>query len=290
LETQQSELQRAKWGALGAYGLRLDGVDEAAALLVDVPTDWPRLRLERGIGLASADADVLSDSSARLILKSGGEIVLEREPSLATIRTPSALRIAEVVHPYLAPVAAVLAYWHGRESFHGAAITVDGGAWGLLGDRGDGKSSLAAWFALNGVAVVCDDMLIVDREQAFAGPRSVDLRQDAAQELGAGEALGTVGARQRWRLALETHSAALPLNGWVFLGWDRDVAVERVTAAERLKALSHNRGVAVPPTDPALLLELASLPAWRFARPKRWSGIAESAERLLETLAADSRR
>jgi hypothetical protein len=268
----------------GAYGLRIEGLDGASRLLVPVPEAWPRLRLEHEPTDPGPVRDGISNDSARMTLAGGGMIEVERPRGLATIRTSRRLDAAALVHPYLAPIAAVLAYWHRHESFHGAAIVVDGGAWGLLGGRHDGKSSLAAWMALHGGDVLCDDMIVVDGSNAFTGPRSLDLRGEAAEHLGAGEPLGVVGARERWRLELPQRGASVPLRGWVFLAWADRVELGELPPAGRLSGLSAHRGIRVPPNNPVLLLELAALPAWRFARPRAWEQLGSSCDLLLEAL------
>ena len=105
------------------------------------------------------------------------------------------------MHPYLAPVALVMARWLGREGFHGGGIVAGGGVWGVLGDKTAGKSTTLAWLAREGVGVVSDDVLVIDGGTALAGPRSVDLREEAAERLGVGEPMGRVGQRERWRFS-----------------------------------------------------------------------------------------
>ena len=127
--------------------------------------------------------------------------------------------------------------WLGREGFHGGGIVVDGGVWAVLGDKTAGKSTTLAWLARAGVGVVSDDVLIVDGETVLAGPRSIDLREEAAERLGTGELIGRVGARDRWRVTLAPIAAELPLRGWITLEWGEAVAVEPIRGAERLRAL-----------------------------------------------------
>ncbi len=67
----------------------------------------------------------------------------------------------------------------GRRSFHTGAFVASGGAWGILGGRDDGKSTMLAWLAVHGHEIVCDDVLIVGQGDALAGPRCIDLRQSA---------------------------------------------------------------------------------------------------------------
>jgi hypothetical protein len=136
----------------------------------------------------------------------------------------------ELVHPHLAPGAAVLARWLGRETLHAGAVLAGGGAWAMLGDRESGKSSTLDWLAAHGHPVLADDLLVLDGSDVLAGPRCIDLRADAAQRLGAGEPLGVVGTRERWRLRLGPLASSAPLRGWGILDWGDDVAVEPVRA------------------------------------------------------------
>src|SRR4051794_16117268 len=115
---------------LGAYGLRLEGLDEAAALLLEADPGWPSLLVETRQGQIDDAPDEVGPDHASLRLRTGGRIQVERQEGRAVISTPRVLRPLEIVHPYLAPVAAVMAYWSGRESFHGGAVSVDGAAWG----------------------------------------------------------------------------------------------------------------------------------------------------------------
>lgn len=279
----ESRRARAR-GEVGAYGLRLENVEQARPLLVDAPPAWPRLRVHSKIGTSEAELDSLSERAALLRLQNGGEIRLDRELGSATFVLPHRLGSAELVHPLLAPVAAVMAYWLGRESFHAGGFVADGRVWGLLGERGSGKSTTVARLALDGVAIACDDLLVVEGETAFAGPRAVDLRGDAAEQLGAGESLGVVGARERWRLRLGPVPSSLELAGWIFLTWGERVQAVPIAPVERLARLHENRGINVPPRDPARLLDLAALPCWELSRPEGWASLPHAVECLLETI------
>jgi hypothetical protein len=190
------------------------------------------------------------------------------------------------VHPYLAPAAAVIARWMGRESMHAGAFAVDGRALGVVGTREAGKSSTLAWLARDGIDVLCDDMLIVDGPRPLAGPRSIDLRRDAAERLGAGEPIGVTGARERWRLRLAPLARGATLAGWVFLAWGERVEVRQLPGPERLARLAAERGLRLPPARPDALLELTSLPAWELRRPRGWESLPAAADRLLALASA----
>jgi hypothetical protein len=245
---------------LGAYGIRLRGLEAAADLLVPVDAAVP-----------AYDVD--------------SRLVIDRQAQTASFQLSRVLRADEIVHPYLAPAAAVIGRWLGRESVHAGAVAVDGRALGVVGTREAGKSSTLAWLALSGSTVLCDDLLVIEHARALSGPRSIDLREDAAARLGAGEPIGLTGARERWRLTLSPAPPDPELVGFVFLAWGDRVEVRSLGAAERLARLAPQRGLRLEPTRPEAILELASRPAWEISRPRRWAALPEVGARLLELAA-----
>jgi hypothetical protein len=268
-------------GPGGAYGFRLSGIDGARKLLVDAAPDWPAIRIEREVGRATGHGDFLDGDRAAIRLENGGEILLERRAATALFRMPAATSDHEIVHPYLAPAAAIAARWHGRESFHAGAFVTAGGAWALLGDKGAGKSSTLAALASRGHTILCDDVLVVADEVGLAGPRTLDLRGEPARHFGVGRPLGKIGARERWRVQLGQSPAAAALRGWFFLAWGDRVELEPLGPAQRLVRLAGGRAVRVPSTTPEALLTLASFPAWELRRPRGWDSLDPSLDRLL---------
>lgn len=272
--------------ARGAYGFALRGIEGVDDLLVRAPASWPVLDIVRSSGWDAPSLDRLGDEKAELRLHGGGCIRIARSPLRATFATPSPLGDAELVHPLLGAAAAVASHWLGREAFHAGAVVLAGGAWGLVGDRGTGKSSTLAWLGAHGADVASDDLLVVDGTTLFAGPRSVDLRAEPAAQLGAGEHLGRIGRRERWRVRLSAVAPELPLRGWVLLGWGDRLEVRRLPGGVRLAELARQRALKVPPLHPESLLELAALPAWELRRPRRWNSLADAARLLLGTVEA----
>jgi hypothetical protein len=271
-------------GGVGAYGLRLENVRRAGSLLVPASPSWPHLVVRRRIGHGEAEGEWMTSEAAVVALKTGGEIRIDRRRSEALFVLPRPLGTQELVHPLLAPVAAVAAYWFGRESFHAAAFVTGRIAWGLIGDRGAGKSTMVARLALDGVGIACDDMLILEGDRVHVAPRSVDLRRDAAEQLGAGEPLGVVGARERWRLRVPPVPQELKLGGWVCLAWGERVEAVPLRGPDRLLRLHESLGTKVPPRDPSALLDLAALPGWELRRPQSWDALSTTVDCLLETV------
>lgn len=272
---------------LGAYGFRLVGADGASRHLVEAGPQWPTLEVIRAVGRPPARSDSIGARRADIGLVAGGALCVERDPLRATFTTAVPLSDEALVHPYLAPAVAVAGYWLGREAFHAGAVSLGGGVWGIVGAKDSGKSSLLAWLALEGHAVFTDDALLVEGDTAFAGPRSIDLRREPAEQLGAGERVGAVGDRERWRLRLAPVEGAGRLRGWVFLAWSDAVDVVAVGAARRLKKMLRHRIVkGLPPPDPAAVLELSALPAFELGRPRSWSQLASAGGRLVDVLSA----
>jgi hypothetical protein len=263
----------------------LAGVPGARSLLVDTPPHWPRLELEvRVTGGAPPRGEEVGESSAVLRPRSGGWVNIDRASGTATFSLPERPTDGALVHPHLASVAIVAAHWLGHETFHAGAFIVGGRAWGVLGQRQAGKSSLLASLSLVGVPVVSDDVLVLDGTTVFAGPRSIDLRPDAAKRLGVGEDVGMMGARERWRLGLDPVEAELQMGGWLSLLWDDAVAMREIRGAERLQTLGAHRASSLYPPDPAGLLDLCALPCVELRRPRRWELTEDTLRRLLDSL------
>jgi len=271
----------------GAYGFRLRGIRAEASQLVSAPAHWPKIDLRvRVTATPFPRAERLDFATAHLRTRSGASIFVDRTTQQATIALTEAPSTSALVHPHLATVAAVTSYWCGRDCFHAGAFVVDDGVWGLLGEKGSGKSSTLAAMAGSGIQVVCDDLLVLAGSTAFAGPRSIDLRRDAAQRLLAGEPLGLVGERERWRVPLEPILAELPFRGWVTLRWGRGITVRPVRGSARLCELFAHRALQVAPRDPLAMIELSSLPLLEFTRPRRWQSLDDALARLLDAASA----
>jgi len=270
----------------GAYGLRLAGLAGCEQLLVAAEQGWPQIRIDITVSPDTAAPDEQLDRRKALVrLRTGGWIEIDRASGLAAYFVQERLSDEAIVHPFLAPVAIVASHWHSRETIHGGAFVVDGTAWGLVGDRLGGKSSLLAALATRGVDVLADDLLVLDESTAFAGPRTIDLREDAASALGLGESIGRAGARERWRLRLAAIPASAPIGGWIFVGWGDDVDIRRLRGAEAVERLFGSRGIRAAPSKPEHILQLSALPAWELRRPRSWSSLPHAVEDLLSTVA-----
>jgi hypothetical protein len=273
-------------GERGAYGLRLAGVDAAEDLLLPAEPSWPLIELSATVGHVNPTLQWVRRDTALLRLRAGGQVEINWIRGSARFTLPQPVTPEELLHPYLATVAAVAAHRDGREGFHAGAVVAGQGAWIVIGDKGAGKSSLLASLALRGQRVAADDVAILDSDGAvLAGPRFIDLRAGAARQLGAGESIGVVGTRERFRMPLGAVDTATPLRGFVRLDWAEDAAVTRVPAARRVSELYANRIARLEPADAAPILELSALPMLELRRPRDWGDAETAADLLMEALA-----
>lgn len=275
--------------ARGAYGFRIAGLRDPGAHLPEAGADWPALEIVHApappvTGSQPPPGTVaVRDDRAEVWIGDGQCVDVDR--AAATIRFRTAQRFSDdvVLHPFLGLPAAIAAHWLGRQVLHGGAFAHGDRAWAVLGDRESGKSSTLGWLLARGHAVLSDDILVLDSTTLFAGPRSVDLRGEAAAILG-GDELGVVGSRPRWRLRPPPGPACLPLGGIVHLAWDDALGVERLGARERLEGIVRNSVLRPGPEQQLALLELAALPAWRLARPRDLAALDRAGAQLLAAL------
>ncbi len=280
-------------GAHGAYGLQVAGLEGAEELLLRVPDTWPLLTV-RWIEEGSAPTDdegppdesTVTFADGRAVVDHGraGTIEIEREPAVATFRISKVRDPRALVHPYLGGAASIVGRWLGRETFHAGAFVCGSEAWAVLGARTAGKSSFLGWLHARGMPILADDIVVVAGGRAFAAPRSLDLREESAQRLALGEALGRVGARDRWRVTLEPVPLEVPLAGFVFLAWGEEVDVVPLEGHARLTRLAAELTIPDRPADPSALLELAALPALELRRPRDWDAFDAAGEALLAAL------
>jgi hypothetical protein len=268
-------------GARGAYGIRIVGVAAGQTMLGDARPEWPHLRLVSEFANPRAVEESVTDRGAVLRLKTGGRLTLDRQAGVARYAVPRFLTDEELVHPFLAPAAAIVSHWAGRLSFHAGAFVSDGAVWALVGDREAGKSSTLAWLALNGHEVFADDVLVLDGAIAFAGPRAIDLREETSKRFGTGADIGVVGSRRRWRLTLPQIEGQMPFRGWMFLNWGDRLEPRRLRPADCLRGLIEGLALRRDASDPGALLELATLPAWELQRPRDWDLLEDGVECML---------
>ncbi|SCL35425.1 hypothetical protein GA0070616_5224 [Micromonospora nigra] len=257
-------------GGRFVYGLcvrGLDGVEELSAP-GEAGDGHIAVHVRQATGPPPPPAPTDTQRGIR-VLADGRTLVVDRLRGTATFYGP-ALTPDVLAHPYLAPVATIFNRWAGRETFHSGAFVQGGRAWAVVGPRTAGKSSLLATLAARDVPVVADDILVVDGNHVYAGPRCVDLRQPVP---GTGQPGRLVRAGDRVRVALPPIEPRVPLGGWIFLRWGGAVELTRVPGSVLLARLAGQRSWPRLPSDPAALLTIGALPAWDLTRPRDWSAL-----------------
>lgn len=267
----------------GAWGIRVPSLAPDAVVLSRAPAHWPSVDVAVSVR-ADHQTPALTPDHARYDLLGGHQIAVRRDPPTVRLwlRAPTPREC--VIQPHLSSAASTFAVWGGRQALHAGAFVHAGGAWVLLGDKGMGKSTTLGWLARAGIPVMTDDLVVHDHGMICAGPRCVDLRPDAARRLGVGRDLGVVGTRERWRVDLPHGDAEAPLRGFVFLGWGGRARIEPVPPVQRLTRLGEHRALALPWTDPEVLLELAGRPGVSWHRPRAWDRMDASVAELLGRL------
>lgn len=257
---------------------------ESQTLLTAPPTGWPPARVAVAVADVGEVPWYFDGDRATTPLVGGGSLVASRDPLEATFTVPAPLDVDELVHPYLAGAAVFFARWSGFEVFHSGGVRIGDGVWAFLGDKMRGKSTLLAWLAARGLAVVTDDLLIVNRMSVFAGPRCIDLRPDAYERLPHELEAYRVRSGERQRLTLGPIEPELPLAGWIYLEWGDDLSWIGMSPTEKMHHIATYRGLKEAPTEPTTLLDLASLPAWRLVRPRHWANIELAVDSLIDRL------
>lgn len=254
--------------------------------LVDAPADWPTWELTWCQASAEPRQELhIGEDRAVIAVMPEGHVLIERKPRKSTFFLPAAPSPEAWAHPHLSSTAVMAAWWQGRRSFHAGAFVDHGEVWGVVGERGDGKTSMLAWLSAHGHQIVCDDILVIDGDDALAGPRCLDLRQSAAEHFQLGTYIGHVGTRDRWRVCLPPVADRLPLRGWVVPEWSDWVRAAPLKAADRLPVLLSHRGLRIAESGGHDWLDLLSRPMVGFQRPPDWSTIDRAMVHLLDKLA-----
>lgn len=267
----------------GVYGFQLSGVSLDRALIDPVPTDWPLLVVDQRPESADDLPPIgIGDGRAVTRLLGGGYLRIERAEQRATIMRSPELTADALVHPFLAPIAAICAMWNGWLPFHAGGFVDGDGTWLVLGDRGSGKSTLMASLRSAGVAVVSDDLVIVNGARVYAGPRTLDLREDAAGRHEAARWIADAGGRDRWRLDLPAIEPELPpVAGAFFIDWSDDLGFESVATGDKVQRFADSLTVAHS-IDVPQLMALATLPMWEMRRPHAWERLEEGTAAMLD--------
>jgi hypothetical protein len=270
----------------GAYGFRLVLTEPETALPDLVPLSGEEQIVTVTCRLASATTSLqrVEDHHVALLTRQGTGILVDGNRLAVELLAPVPLSGEALVHPVLTIPLSILARWRGDVTLHGGAFFHAGAAWGVIGERTAGKSSMLGVLGDRGVPIVADDLLVIDDGWARAGPRCVDLRPDVAPYLPAARDLGVVGTRPRFRLSTPAAPARAPLGGMFVLDWHdaEEAEIVPVPTWERLRILYRQEAIALLGfAEPAAFVQLLEFPMWRLRRRRDWAATPGAVERLL---------
>jgi hypothetical protein len=269
--SQHADVQSSDGAAKYACGVRLHGlIDDLPQLAGGGPADWPLVRLSNADQApAPGLSSTLASSAAKLVLGTRVLTVDRQPPGARLLEAKSGFDADLWLHTLVPMIGGVFAHWAGGVILHAGAAVIGGRAWALLGSGSRGKSTTLARLAALGRPVLSEDLLVIARGQAFAGPRVLYLRSDAPSRLGLGPADWTP-ARGRARISLASAPAQAPLGGLVVLRPGPELVSRRLRPAERLDLLVRFNSLAFAGPPAADLLELVELPAYELRHPRRW--------------------
>jgi hypothetical protein len=273
--------------ALGAYGLNIVGLAGAVEWMQELPQSSPPLRIETARDASNNfERSSLDGTAADLRLVGGGRLRMRRGDERAVFSFPELPPEEDLLHPYLAPAAALAHLWAGREAVHAGAFATSAGAVALLAEKEGGKSTTLAWLAVkHRLPVLSDDLVVLRNGAVLSGPRCLDLRRTRTLD---GLDLGTarvVRNSERLRLSVPPVPTETPLIGSVVLRWGPRTRLDEPAAADRLRELLPHRmyGDRLG-GDPPALLQVAALPMLIVTRPRGEGGLREAALALSDYL------
>ncbi len=244
--------------------------------------DAPRLRVAVSKVAPDHSATRIDREMADVSLLGGGRMRARHGEDLVTFLLPERPTAAEMLHPFLAPAAAVMWQWRGHEALHAGAVQLGGIAVLLFGIKGAGKSTTLGWLAREaGLTVLSDDLAVIVDGEVLAGPRSVDLRSASWVPPG----MPAVRRGERVRMTLGPAPCSLPLGGSVLLEWAPRLETVAVPPAERLSAYVSARSFGSLPPNTGTLLDLAALPMLVLRRRRELRSIEATGRAIIERFA-----
>jgi hypothetical protein len=216
---------------------------------------------------------------------------VRRDPPAITLEFPEPTSPEALVHPLLTPPISILARWRGDLTLHAGCFHAGERAWGVVGTKEAGKSTMLANLAARGLPLMADDLLVLDEGVVRAGPSCIDLRPDVAARMPGARSLGEIGDRPRYRLTTPAAPSRARLAGFFLLGWceGEEARLTPVPAAEALRVVYEQEYIGLMgPADPVKILDLLQVPMWRVERPRDWRFTEETLDLMLEVALSGS--
>lgn len=279
--------------AQGVYGFRLEGLEPSPHMVVTVSSHAPHLVIARSqngwsqFGTPDVVQELLDD----------GHMAVFKSSDLYVFSLATHVSDDELLHPWIVPAICHRASELGRIVLHGGVLACDGLAIAVIGDREAGKSTLMASaararFAERGngapaVEVLADDLVVLDGDTVYAGPRCLDLRPSSAPMFPDVQ-LHPSRNDSRFRVYLPQCSGHAKLAGFVMLSWGSDLSIQQIPVVRRISLLADYMSVGRKRRDYDAVLELAAKPVWLLQRPKDPDLLGATLELLVNLMRRES--
>lgn len=276
-------------GGYGLYGVRLSGIGPSGSL-GEVPPSYPEWTISVTAKRDEPDAKdrFLEGAEWGFEFGDGGlaRVSQRGKGGALSLALPRPVPDRELGHPYLSVIGLVASLWGGGIAMHAGVFEAHGSAWIVAAAKGGGKSTTLALLAMAGQAVLADDLAVMnDQLVVHRGPRFIDLRREVSDALGLGDAIGMLGARERWRYRIGSAPLSLPLGGIIVPGWGEE-SIHRLDTRERLGLVAATLPITYPNDRNRLILDLANtVPVLRWNRKHDLSGASDAVQRMLAAIA-----
>ncbi|MFT3722195.1 MAG: hypothetical protein QM773_01310 [Hyphomonadaceae bacterium] len=192
---------------------------------------------------AAASFHHFSEARQTFVYPGVGAYVIAGENDIAIEPAPGSNPLMLAL-PLLGPVMGLLLHLKGRFVLHGSAVRFGKRSFGFLGDKGAGKSTLAAALLQHGeVSLLSDDLVAFDdRAEIFPAFPQLKLSSEAlilSKDVGAKlmPAPAPNFPKHQVRLARELGEARVPTRALYELRRAERMHIEPLTRAEALKTL-----------------------------------------------------
>ncbi|MBI4993959.1 hypothetical protein HZC33_03360 [Candidatus Wolfebacteria bacterium] len=243
-----------------AYGFKFPDLDFLNAMKAVNVDDWPSVNIE------FVDKKFLNHSN--LINLEVGLLNIEDINQLKLkIYLEKQISIKEFIHPHIQFALPSLAQINQDFLFHSGAVIINGKLFGILGDRGAGKSSLLFEMFKNfNLEIFTDDVMLIRKNMVCIGPRLIGLRQSASEKF-----------LKKQISLIEIPPmlySEIPIAGWFIIGWSDNLFLKSLSVKElsyelqRYDLLKKQRFVQI---NFEYYKYLSLFPAWKIFRPKKWA-------------------
>ena len=251
----------------------------------------------RGIRAEGTEVYLTWPEIGRFLVRDGREILIDPEPD-----------VSEDVLRLFVLGTSIAVLLHQRQDlavFHASAVSYSGSALVFAGNRGAGKSGMAAAFHTGGSQLLADDVVAVDLSSdsplVLPGFPFLKMWPDTLNAIGhQPEALPKLRPeieKRGYRIANGFSMESMPLRAIFILGWGETIAIERLNGQEALFGLISFwyatrfgsevlRVMGLPDQLQQCARLVNEVPVYLLSKPDAQEALLESAERVKALLSS----